>query len=290
MIAYGALGAGLLAAASAAARSQPSQQDAPQQEAPQQEPPPPAPFDLDLDAILAQPEGGQEEEATGAPDQNDALRERLDQFFAGEDPNRATGAAAAGPRPERAVIRVLDKVTARFTDLQVKLDEPVAFGALTLVARSCYKRPPEEPPETVAFLQIYETELSRAADHLPEAATISDGAALRLGIEDAAPERDSALPPIEEGPREAAVEAELANQADPAAAPAPSRIQAPAVDATDAAANPEASRPAAPAEFEIAGKKIFSGWMFASSPALNPLEHPVYDAWVMDCITAAPDN
>jgi hypothetical protein len=29
--------------------------------------------------------------------------------------------------------------------------------------------------------------------------------------------------------------------------------------------------------------KIFSGWMFASSPALNALEHPVYDIWVTDC-------
>lgn len=28
---------------------------------------------------------------------------------------------------------------------------------------------------------------------------------------------------------------------------------------------------------------IFTGWMFASSPALNALEHPVYDVWVLDC-------
>jgi hypothetical protein len=28
---------------------------------------------------------------------------------------------------------------------------------------------------------------------------------------------------------------------------------------------------------------LFSGWMFASSPALSPLEHPVYDVWVLDC-------
>ncbi|VAW02710.1 FIG167255: hypothetical protein [hydrothermal vent metagenome] len=34
---------------------------------------------------------------------------------------------------------------------------------------------------------------------------------------------------------------------------------------------------------EIEGKQIFNGWMFASSPALNPLEHPVYDVWVLDC-------
>lgn len=28
---------------------------------------------------------------------------------------------------------------------------------------------------------------------------------------------------------------------------------------------------------------IFSGWMFASSPGLNALEHPVYDIWVIHC-------
>ena len=35
---------------------------------------------------------------------------------------------------------------------------------------------------------------------------------------------------------------------------------------------------------------LFTGWMFASSPALNSLEHPVYDIWVIDCITSAPDS
>ncbi|MDR3439742.1 DUF2155 domain-containing protein [Telmatospirillum sp.] len=33
---------------------------------------------------------------------------------------------------------------------------------------------------------------------------------------------------------------------------------------------------------EAAGS-LFRGWMFASSPALSALEHPVYDIWVMDC-------
>ena len=28
---------------------------------------------------------------------------------------------------------------------------------------------------------------------------------------------------------------------------------------------------------------IFSGWMFASSPALSAMDHPVYDVWVIDC-------
>lgn len=35
--------------------------------------------------------------------------------------------------------------------------------------------------------------------------------------------------------------------------------------------------------------KLFSGWMFASSPALSALDHPVYDIWVLDCITPEPD-
>jgi len=34
--------------------------------------------------------------------------------------------------------------------------------------------------------------------------------------------------------------------------------------------------------------RLFIGWMFASSPALHALEHPVYDVWVIDCKTLAP--
>ncbi len=29
--------------------------------------------------------------------------------------------------------------------------------------------------------------------------------------------------------------------------------------------------------------KIFSGWMFAESPGLNAVEHPVYDVWLTSC-------
>lgn len=29
---------------------------------------------------------------------------------------------------------------------------------------------------------------------------------------------------------------------------------------------------------------IFSGWMFASSPALSPMDHAIYDVWVLDCL------
>src|ERR1700738_1662261 len=43
-------------------------------------------------------------------------------------------------------------------------------------------------------------------------------------------------------------------------------------------------------------KRIFSGWMFAASPGLHGVEHPIYDIWLTDCkgpdttvVNAAPD-
>lgn len=30
-------------------------------------------------------------------------------------------------------------------------------------------------------------------------------------------------------------------------------------------------------------KRIFTGWMFADSPGLNAIEHPVYDVWLKTC-------
>lgn len=30
-------------------------------------------------------------------------------------------------------------------------------------------------------------------------------------------------------------------------------------------------------------KRIFTGWMFADSPGLNAIDHPIYDAWLIGC-------
>ena len=30
-------------------------------------------------------------------------------------------------------------------------------------------------------------------------------------------------------------------------------------------------------------QRVFTGWMFADSPALNAIDHPVYDIWLVDC-------
>lgn len=34
---------------------------------------------------------------------------------------------------------------------------------------------------------------------------------------------------------------------------------------------------------ELRGERLFHGWMIASSPALNALDHPRYDVWVLGC-------
>jgi hypothetical protein len=108
-------------------------------------------------------------------------------------------ASAEGPTIENgvALLQGLDKVTARISPVEAPLDHPTRFGNLEIIARTCLETPPTEPPESAAFLEIYE------------------------------------LPP--------------------------------------------ASEPDAPPA------ELFSGWMFASSPAVSALEHPVYDVWVVDC-------
>jgi hypothetical protein len=46
----------------------------------------------------------------------------------------------------------------------------------------------------------------------------------------------------------------------------------------------------APGRPALAPRQAFKGWMYASSPGLHPLEHPVYDAWLITCRAAAPPS
>ncbi|HOP18997.1 MAG TPA: DUF2155 domain-containing protein [Parvularculaceae bacterium] len=140
-------------------------------------------------------------------------------------------------------VRALDKITARYTDVETPIGEPVKFGSLEILPRYCDKRPPEEFPETTAFLEIFDRDLSRAR----AAASVE---ARPLNAKDAAPAMEMAA-------------AEVAAAEETEETP------------TESAADPD---------------RIFSGWMFASSPALNPLEHAVYDVWVIDCKTEVVDN
>lgn len=55
--------------------------------------------------------------------------------------------------------------------------------------------------------------------------------------------------------------------------------------------NPPIEAPESAAFLEVVETKpdsnaeqVFSGWMFASSPALSAMEHPIYDLWVLSCV------
>ena len=95
---------------------------------------------------------------------------------------------------ETAVLQGLDKITARISTFEAPVNQISKFGSLEITVRRCHKTPPEEPPESAAFMEIV----------------------------DVRPDSPSVL--------------------------------------------------------------LFSGWMFASSPAVSALEHPVYDVWIIDCI------
>tara|TARA_B100001123_G_scaffold331300_1_gene373539 strand:+ start:77 stop:478 length:402 start_codon:yes stop_codon:yes gene_type:complete len=108
-------------------------------------------------------------------------------------PNPVVGEAVA-------ILRGLDKVTARISLIEAPVQEVVSFGTLAITVFTCVKSPPEELPEVAVFLSISDTQ--------------------NQGLND----------------------------------------------------------------------QKFLGWMFASSPALNALEHPVYDVWAIDCKIADPDT
>jgi hypothetical protein len=97
-----------------------------------------------------------------------------------------------------ALLQGLDKITARVSRFEAPVDSRVRFGTLSIRVRDCEKSPPEETPESAAFVEIDET------------------------------------------------------------------------------------RPG-----ENKARRVFSGWMFASSPALSALEHPVYDVNLLDCSAAS---
>ncbi len=108
----------------------------------------------------------------------------------------APATAEMTPEPV-AVLQGLDKITARVSKFEAPVGTPVQFGTLAVRVRDCEKSPPEDPPESAAFLEIDEKRTGETRT------------------------------------------------------------------------------------------RVFSGWMFASSPALSALEHPVYDVILLDCKAAS---
>ena len=93
----------------------------------------------------------------------------------------------------KAVLQGLDKTTARVSTFELNINERGTFGTLIIKVRACRKRPPTEPPESAAYVEVLDKKIGEEPTNL------------------------------------------------------------------------------------------FAGWMFASSPTLNSLQHPVYDVWVLKC-------
>ena len=63
-------------------------------------------------------------------------------------------AVAENLKGNAVVLRTLDKVTATTKDYTVKIGDELQYGSLTVAVKHCEKKPPEDVPETYAFLQI----------------------------------------------------------------------------------------------------------------------------------------
>ena len=84
-------------------------------------------------------------------------------------PAQSQGQSAEPPqRAVAALLQGLDKITARVSQFYAPIDQPVHFGTLVVTVRACVKQPPEEPPNTAAFLEIDEvrTDVNGAATKL----------------------------------------------------------------------------------------------------------------------------
>ena len=68
-----------------------------------------------------------------------------------------TSTASAENIPgDTVVLRTLDKVTATTKDYKVNVGESLTYGDLRVDVKHCEKKPPEDIPETFAFLQIFD--------------------------------------------------------------------------------------------------------------------------------------
>jgi hypothetical protein len=84
-------------------------------------------------------------------------------------------AHAANISGSSVMLRALDKVTATTQDFTVKIGDTLEYGSLSIKAVHCEKRPPEELPETFAFLKIRDAKLDGTGQETDEADTVFSG-------------------------------------------------------------------------------------------------------------------
>jgi hypothetical protein len=66
----------------------------------------------------------------------------------------SAGASALEPR-SGVKLRALDKITGNSTDLTAKVGDTLKFGRLSVTVRACFQAPPQDTPESAAFLEIH---------------------------------------------------------------------------------------------------------------------------------------
>jgi hypothetical protein len=86
----------------------------------------------------------------------------------------ASGASALEPR-SGVKLRALDKITGSATDLTARIGETITYGRLEVTVRACFQAPPEDTPESAAFLEIRATTPLRQAATQEQAAGAQDG-------------------------------------------------------------------------------------------------------------------
>lgn len=83
----------------------------------------------------------------------------------------AAGAHALEPRSS-VKLRALDKITGNSTDISAKVGETLTFGRLKVTVKACFQAPPEDTPESAAFLEIHATAPAGKAQNDAAAETV----------------------------------------------------------------------------------------------------------------------
>ena len=65
---------------------------------------------------------------------------------------------------DTVILQGLDKGTAKVFTSEVKVNQQVKFGTLEMYVRASFTKPPEETPETICFIEIYENKHDEARD------------------------------------------------------------------------------------------------------------------------------
>lgn len=98
-----------------------------------------------------------------------------------------------------AIVQILNKTTAKSSLVELKINQKINLGTITLKARKCWQAPLEQKPETKILLEVFENKVTDSINQVVE------------------------------------------------------------------------------------NTRVFYGWLFASSPSISGMEHPIYDITAISC-------